>query len=146
MGKGNSYPCSMCGVVLGSQWALSQHAKSCPVGQSAELRRVQDRLESKERSLRAEVDTCYRYAARAFAAHHEARPEEASRFFTWLTEDFERLVHSLHGLSDELAAAHRALFPRLEATKRAVGTLIEQARDLQAIAATLTGLITGGRR
>lgn len=141
MRKGASYACADCGAVFGSQWARTEHAKACPVANSAELRRVQAGLESRRQSLHVEVETCYRYAARAFAAHHEDRATEARRFLTWLTEDFERLVESLATLSDEVKTASRTLFPRLEATQREVGTLIEQARDLQAITATLTRLL-----
>lgn len=143
MPKPASYPCADCGAAFGSQWARSEHARSCPVTQSAELRRLQAGLESRQHSLRVEVEACYRYAARAFAAHHEDRAEEARRFLTWLTEDFERLVANLTTLGEDLASAGRTLFPRLESTKREVGTLIEQARDLRAIAETLTRLLPG---
>lgn len=143
MRKAASYLCADCGAAFGAQWAKTDHARTCPVAQSAELRRVQAALEAKQHSLRAEVDTCYRYAARAFAAHHERRADEARRFLTWLTEDFERLVASLTALSDEVTAARRTQFPRMETTQREVGTLIEQARDLRAIAATLSQLLAG---
>lgn len=145
MRKAASYLCADCGASFGSTWAKTDHVRSCPVATSAELRRVQAALETKQGSLRGEVDTCYRYAARAFAAHHEAREDEARRFLSWLTEDFERLVVSLTMLSDEVAAARRTQFPRLEATQREVGTLIEQARDLHAITATLSRLLAGSR-
>ena len=145
MRKGTSYACADCGAAFGSQWARTDHAKVCPVASSGELRRVQAGLESRRQSLHVEVETCYRYAARAFAAHHEDRAAEARRFLTWLAEDFERLVGNLATLSDEVKAASQTLFPRLDATQREVGTLIEQARDLQAITATLTRIVPAQR-
>lgn len=145
MAKSEGMACSYCETEFGSKWARTEHEKTCLVKQSGELQRVQEALEWKREQVKKTADECYRYAARSFMAQHEGRREEAQRFLSWLTEDFNRLVQNLEELNQGTIEASKVHFPRMERMKREVGTLIEQAKDLQAIAATLNGVVRGGR-
>jgi len=145
MAKSEGLACSYCETEFGSKWARTEHEKTCLVKQSGELQRVQEALEWKREQVKKNADECYRYAARGFTAQHEGRREEAQRFLSWLAEDFDRLVQNLEELNQGTIEASKVHFPRMERMKREVGTLIEQAKDLQAIATTLNGVVRGGR-
>src|SRR5436305_1842690 len=141
MPREQSYPCSACEQSFGSKWALTEHAKSCPVKRNAELLRIQEALAWKQERIERAVGLCYRYAARAFSAHYIARVEEARQFRDWFVEEFQQSAAELEQLSHGLREASSLLFPRLERMKREVGTLLEQVKDLQAIGSVMNRLI-----
>lgn len=136
MTKTETYDCPDCGTAFGSKWARTDHEKSCPVKQSAELRRVQEQLEWKRSRIERWIHEGYLCAARAFAAYHNDQVEHGRRMHQWLAEDFTNTVQELEQLSDGVQA-HRALFPRLSKLRSDVALLLEQTQDLTVILATL---------
>lgn len=145
MPREQTYGCIACEQTFASKWALTEHDKSCPVRRSGELTRVQEALEWKKGRIEKSADECYRYAARAFAAHQQGRNEEARRFLAWLTEECAQAVASLDELSRGVTEASRTHFPRMERLQREVSALIEQAKDLEAIGISLKRAMAGGR-
>ena len=141
MPREQSQICSACEQSFGSKWALTEHAKSCPVKRNAELVRIQEALAWKHERIERAVGICYRYAARALVAHHIAHSNEARRFRDWFTEEFEQSVAELELLGGGLREASQFLFPRLERMKREVNALREQVKDLQIIGSVMNGLI-----
>ena len=63
--------------------------------------------------------------------------EHGRRLHQWLAEDFGNSIHELEMLSDGVAQAHKALFPRLSKLRTDVALLLDQARDLTSILGTL---------
>jgi len=143
MSREPSHSCASCEQTFGSKWALTEHAKSCPVKRNAELARIHEALAWKQERVERAIGLCYRYAARAFAAHHSARLEEAHRFRQWFTEEYQEAAGELEQLHSGLLAASKLLFPRLERMKREAGTLLEQIKDLVAIDAVMNRLFAG---
>lgn len=144
MSRVASYACAACEQSFGSQWALNDHAKSCPVKRNATLARTYETLVWKQARIETSVGLCYRYAARGLVALHNARPEEAHRFKDWFA-DYRQAVEGLEQLSDGMREVGAALFPRLERMKREVNLLFEQAQDLDAISAVMIRLMDGSR-
>jgi hypothetical protein len=146
MPREQTHTCTACEQTFGSKWALTEHEKTCPVRRSGEATRVQEALEWKKGRIQKSAEECYRYAARSFAAHHQGRHEEARRFLDWLTQEFGQSLGSLEELNQGVIEASRVHFPRMERLKREVGTLIEQAKDLESITSVLNRAVNGGRR
>lgn len=141
MPREGNHVCAACEQTFGSKWALSEHGKSCAVRRDGELARIAETLAWKRERIERSVGLCYRYAARAFAAHHNARVDEARRFRDWCNDEAQQAVGELAELSRGMREASRLLFPRLERMGREVSTLLEQAQDLQAIGSVMNRLI-----
>ena len=137
MAKPETFACADCGTAFGSKWARTDHEKHCPVKQSTELRRVQEQLEWKRARIERWIHESYLSAARSFAAYHNGEVEHGRRLHQWLAEDFGNSIHELEMLSDGVAQAHKALFPRLSKLRTDVALLLDQARDLTSILGTL---------
>ena len=133
----DTFACPDCGATFGSKWALTEHAKSCPVKQSAELRRVQEKLEDQKARVEKWIVECYRHAARAFSAYHNGRVEEARMMHKWLAEDFDYRIADLERFSEGVAQAQRVHFPRMSRLTREVPLLVEQTKDLASMLSTL---------
>lgn len=137
MGKTLSQTCADCGMEFGSAWARTEHTKTCPVKQGAELRRVQEQLEWKRTRIVRWVEDSYQSAARAFTAYHNGQTEMAHRFHEWLAEDFTERVRDLEALSDAVAQAQRIHYPRMTRVASDVALLLDQANELASILSTL---------
>lgn len=132
-----TFPCPDCGTEFGSKWARTDHEKSCPVKQSAELRRIQEQLEWKRARIERWIHESYVNAARSFAAYHNGHAEQGRRTHQWLAEDFDNAIRDLELLGDGVNQASKAYFPRLNKLRGDVALLVEQAQDLTSILATL---------
>ena len=137
MPKTETATCPDCGTEFGSKWARADHAKHCPVQQSAELRRMQEQLEWKRTRIVRWVEESYQSAVRAFTAYHNGQTELAHRFHGWLAEDFPDRVRDLEALSDAVAQAQRVHFPRMSRLTSDVALLLDQANELASILSTL---------
>lgn len=132
-----TFACSDCGTEFGSKWARTEHEKSCPVKQSAELRRVQEQFEWHKARIEQWIHESYRSVARAFTAYHNSDLETGRRMHQWFAEDFSNRVRDLESLSDAVSQAQRAHFPRMSRLSSDVALLLEQARDLAGMLSTL---------
>jgi DNA repair exonuclease SbcCD ATPase subunit len=137
MAKGETFLCPDCGTEFGSKWARTEHERSCPVKQSAELRRIQEQLEWKRARIERWIQESYRSAARAFAAYHNHQVENGRRMHQWLAEDFHSSIRDLELLSDGVNQASKTHFPRLNKLRSDVTLLVEQVQDLTAILSVL---------
>lgn len=137
MSRSEACGCADCGTEFGSKWARTEHEKSCLVKQSAELRRIQEQLEWRRSRIERWIEESYRSAARAFAAYHDAQREEGQRMHLWFAEDFDDRVRDLEALGDALTQAHKTHYPRLSRLSSDVALLLEQAKELASILATL---------
>lgn len=140
MPREGNHLCAACEQAFGSKWAMQEHARSCPARRNAELVRAAEALAWKQEQIERAVGLCYRYAARAFAAHHSGRADEARLFRKWLVDDLAQGVTALAELGSGLREARRVQFPRLGRMNREVGTLLEQASELQNIGGVLRRL------
>lgn len=109
MPREQTYSCVGCEQMFGSKWALHEHAKNCPVKRNAELARIHEALAWKQERNEQSVNLCYRYAARGFLAHHNARDEEARRFRDWFGEEYRQSIDELTLLSRGVQEANKLL-------------------------------------
>ena len=133
----DSFVCPDCGEKFGAKWTLTDHGKSCPVKQSAELRRVQEQLEWQKSRVESWIKESYRSAARAFSAYHNSELEMATRMHQWFAEDFDLRIRDLEVLSDAVGQAQRVHFPRMSRLASDVALLLEQAKELASMLSTL---------
>ena len=133
----DSFACPDCGATFGSKWALTEHAKSCPVKQNAELRRVQEKLDDQKSRVEKWIAESYRNAARAFAFYHNGNAEQAQMMHKWFAEDFDYRIRDLEVLSEGVSQAQRVHFPRMTRLASDVALLLEQAKDLAWMLSTL---------
>ena len=134
------YVCAACEQAFGSKWALGEHVKSCSVRANAELLRTLEALAWKQKQVERAVMSCYQLATSAFTAYHLARADEAQRFRTWFTAEYQQGLVALQVLSSGLHEV-KPLFPRIKRMKREAGALLAQARELQATGSVLGRLI-----
>lgn len=133
-----AFPCAACGLEFGSRWALTEHDKTCPVKRNAELRRVQESLDTQLQELQGRITLMFGWAARSFANYHAEHLTHARLFHQWITDDLGRAVQDAQRLSQAIQDNSRIHFPFLSKVNKDVGLVIEQLADLTMILQTLT--------
>lgn len=131
--------CSSCGTEFGSRWALTEHDKTCPVKKNAELRRVQESLQTQIQNLQGRITLMFGWAARSFANYHRQQLTHARLFHQWIHEDLHQALRDVESLSRMLQENSKVHFPLLSNLNREAGLALEQLKDLSTILETLTG-------
>lgn len=135
-----AFPCAACGTDFGSNRARAEHDKTCPVKRNAELRRIQESLQSQVEDLQRRITLMFGWAARSFANYHAQHRTHAHLYHRWIQEDLYRSLQDVESLNRLLQEHSKAYFPSLSKLNREAGLLIEQLKDLSMIQETLTSV------
>lgn len=138
-----AFPCAACGTEFGSNRARAEHDKTCPVKRNAELRRIQESLQSQVEDLQRRITLMFGWAARSFANYHAQHLTHARLYHRWIQEDLYQSLRDVESLSHVLQEHSKAYFPYLSKLNREAGLLIEQLKDLSMILETLTSVFGG---